>query len=157
MWSQALLFRREISFSSRFFFNIPEISKTDKILVQLYGFYVIVERNYSNKYSRLKFSNRNTRKWCELDSELTIKTLERRRLRVFLLWTSECLIRRYKRFTQWMLVYFTCYTSNIVHADPISIDTVLSYTNHFQNLVGGGRGFEVKEVSYNYSLIKGNV
>ena len=39
-----------------------------------------------------------------------------------------------------MLVYFTCYTSNIVHADPISIDTVLWYTNHFQNLVGGGGG-----------------
>ena len=32
-----------------------------------------------------KFSNRNTRKWGELCSELTIKTLERGRFRMFLL------------------------------------------------------------------------
>ena len=56
-----------------------------------------------------KLSNRSTRKCCELCSELTTKIFERRRLRVLLLLTlhtNKCLLGRYRKFTQWLLVYF---------------------------------------------------
>ena len=43
------------------------------------------ERAIPKNIFMFNFSNRNTREWGELYSELTIKTLERRRFRMFLL------------------------------------------------------------------------
>ena len=47
-----------------------------KVYYALYEYCIIVKRSCPDKHFLLKFSNRNTRKWCELCSELIIKTLE---------------------------------------------------------------------------------
>ena len=51
----------------------------------LYGYCIIVRRNYPGKH--IPVSNRNTRKWCDLRSEITVKTLKQHWLQVFLLLT----------------------------------------------------------------------
>ena len=52
-----------------------------KVYYVLYGYCIIVRRNYNRKHFPVR------RKWCELRLELIIKTVERCRLRVFLLLT----------------------------------------------------------------------
>ena len=58
-----------------------------KVYNALYGYCIIEIIAIPVNIFLFKFSNKNTRKCCELCSELAIKTLKRRPFRVFLLWT----------------------------------------------------------------------